>query len=190
MKPRNLFLAEAAAFASLAFLASCSGTTAVHTPIRTFQMGQHVEVMPLVYAVFEKQWLAQLGSGSNAILPRNRFLTIRLTVTSGAGGESYVPPLTLVDDAGKTCDEITTGEAVDAVPRWIGSLRAIKPADTLEGNVLFDCVPRHYRLKLTSEENRAAYVEIPLSFESEGPGVELLPKNDKNERTGDLSHPR
>lgn len=187
MKPRNLFLAKAAALASLALLASCSGGTATHAPIRTYQMGQRVDLTPLVYAVFEKQWLAQLGSGSNAILPRNRFLTIRLTVTSGAGGESYVPAMTLVDDAGATCDEITSGDAVDAIPRWIGSLRAIKPADTLEGNVLFDCAPKHYRLKLTSEEDKAAYVDIPLSFESESPGVEILPKDDKG---GDLSHPK
>jgi len=190
MISRNLILAEAAVFASLALLTSCSGRTAGRGSIRTFQMGERVEVLPLIYAVYEKQWLTQLGSGPTAVLPQNRFLLIRITVTSGAGGESYVPSLTLEDDAGNSFNEIASGDAVDAAPHWIGSLRAIKPADTLQGNLVFDCPPKHYKLKLTSEQGKAAYVDIPLAFESEGPGVEILPKSESTEKPGDLSHPK
>jgi len=190
MISRKLFIAEAAVFASLSLLCSCSPRGGARGSIRTFQMGQRVEVLPLVYAVYEKQWLAQLGSGPGAILPQNRFLLIRITVTSGATEESYVPSLTLDDDAGNSCKEIGSGEAVSEVPHWIGSLRAIKPADTLQGNLLFDCAPKHYKLKLTSEQGRAAYVDIPLSFDSDGPGVDILPKSEKSDKQGDLSHPK
>jgi hypothetical protein len=127
--------------------------------------------------------LPQLGDGPDARLPQNRFLLVRISVTSSAGAETYVPNLTLEDDAGGTCSESSNGEEV---PHWIGYLRSIKPADTLQGDVVFDCVPKHYRLKLVNEGGRGAYVDIPLSFETESPGVDVLPKDDK---TGNLAHP-
>jgi hypothetical protein len=186
MTPRNLLLVEAAVAASLAFLAACSGRSAGSMPIRTYQMGERVEVTPLVYAVFDKQWLPQLGDGPDARLPQNRFLVIRLSVTSGASGETYVPNLTLDDDAGGSCTENNNGEGV---PHWIGYLRPIKPAEALQGDIVFDCAPKHYRLKLASAEGKAAYVDIPLSFESESPSLDLLPKP-KNDGTGSLAHPK
>jgi hypothetical protein len=42
-------------------------------------------------------------------------------------------------------------------------------------------------LKLVSDQGKAAYVDIPLAFEGEAPGIEILPQNDK---TGDLAHPK
>jgi len=184
--PRKHLLLEAALAASLALLASCSGRTAVNTPLRTYQMGERVELPPLTYAVFEKEWLAQLGEGAEARLPQNRFLVIRLSVTSGAAAETYVPNLTLDDDAGNTCSESNNGEGVQ---HWLGYLRSIKPAETLQGNIVFDCVPKHYRLKVVSDEGKAAYVEIPLSFESEAPPVDILPKA-RTDATGNLAHPK
>jgi hypothetical protein len=149
-------------------------------------MGERVELAPLTYAVFEKDWLAQLGEGADARLPQNRFLTIRLAVTSGASSETYVPNLTLDDDAGGSCAESNNG---DGVSHWLGYLRSIKPAETLQGSILFDCVPKHYRLKLISDTGKAAYVEIPLSFENPSTGIDLLPKP-KSDKTGDLAHPK
>ena len=185
MMLRNPFLGAAVA-ASLALLASCSGRTAVNTPLRTYQMGERVELPPLTYAVFEKNWLAQLGDGAEARLPQNRFLLIRMSVTSGANVETYVPNLTLDDDSLNTCAESNNGEGVQ---HWMGYLRSIKPAETLQGDIVFDCAPKHYRLKLVSDEGKAAYVDIPLSFEGEGTGVDILPKL-KNDRTGTLAHPK
>jgi hypothetical protein len=149
-------------------------------------MGERVELPPLTYAVFEKDWLPQLGEGSDARFPQNRFLLIRLSVTSGANAETFVPNLTLDDDAGGSCTENNNGEGV---PHWIGYLRPIKPAEALQGDIVFDCAPKHYRLKLASAEGKAAYVDIPLSFESESPSLDLLPKP-KNDGTGSLAHPK
>jgi hypothetical protein len=164
---------EAAVIASFALLCSCSSGSAEKEPVRTYQMGERAVVAPFTYAVYEKQWLAQLGTGPEARLPQNRFLLVRISATNGGGAEAYVPNLALEDDAGNTCSEANNG---DAVPHWIGYLRSIKPADTLQGDILFDCAPKHYRLKLANEEGKYAYVDIPLSFESEGPSVEIPTK--------------
>ena len=183
--PRKLFFLEAAVAASLAFLASCSGRTGANIPIRTYQMGERIELPPLVYAVFEKQWLTQLGDGPDVRYPQNRFLLIRISATNSGSAETFVPNLTVEDDAGNSCGESSNGEGV---PRWIGFLRSIKPADTLQGNVVFDCAPKHYRLKLVNDQGATAYVEIPLSFDSESPGIDILPK--KDDKTVDLAHPK
>jgi len=146
-------------------------------------MGERVVVPPLTYAVFDNQWLPQLGSGADARLPQNRFLLIRISATNGGGAEGYVPNLAVEDDAGNSCAEISNG---DSVPQWIGYLRSIKPADTLQGNLLFDCAPKHYRLKLVSEEGNPAYVDIPLAFDADGPNVGLPTKDSQ---PTNLAHP-
>jgi hypothetical protein len=148
-------------------------------------MGERVVVAPFTYAVYEKEWMKELGSGPDARLPQNRFLLIRISATNGGGADAYVPNLTLEDDAGNACGE--AGNA-DAAPHWIGYLRSVKPTDTLQGNIVFDCAPKHYRLKLTSEEGKAAYVDIPLTFDADSPNVEIPTKRD--EKTGGLAHPK
>ncbi len=148
-------------------------------------MGERVVLPPFTYAVYEKQWVAQLGVGTEARLPQNRFLVIRISATNGGGAEAYVPNLSLEDDAGNACSEISNG---DSVPNWIGVLRSVKPVDTLQGNVLFDCPPKHYRLKFATEEGKIAYVDIPLSFDGDAPSVEIPTK--KDEKTGGLVHPK
>jgi hypothetical protein len=183
---RNLFFLAAALAASLAFLASCSGRSAANTPLHTYLMGERVELPPLAYTVLEKEWPAQLGEGPDARLPQNRFLLIRLSVTSAANAETYVPDLTLDGDAGNSCAESNNG---DGVQHWLGYLRPIKPGQTLEGDIVFDCAPKHYRLKLVNEEGKGAYVDIPLSFESDSKGFDILPKA-KGDGTGGLAHPK
>ena len=49
-------------------------------------------------------------------------------------------------------------------------LRSVKPAESAQGNVVFDAPPRHYKLKLMDETGeRSAYIDIPLSFGAETP---------------------
>jgi hypothetical protein len=180
---RKTVLLGVALLSLLTLLSSCSGRGADNEPVRTYQMGERVVVAPLTYAVYEQQWLAQLGTGSDARLPQNRFLLIRLSATNGGGTEGYVPSLTLVDDGGNSCAEVSNG---DSVPHWMGYLRPIKPADTLQGNILFDCIPKHYRLKVVNEDGGMAYVDIPLSFEAETPSIDIPTKDEKS---SNLKHP-
>jgi hypothetical protein len=75
--------------------------------------------------------------------------------------------MSLVDDSGNTLQELSNG---DGAPQWIGSLRDIRPAETAQGNLLFDAPPKHYKLRVTDESGeRAALIDIPLSFNSESP---------------------
>ena len=80
-----------------------------------------------------------------------------------------VPALTLVDDAGQTSQELPDG---DQVPEWTGYLRRVKPAETLQGNVVFDVPPKHYRLRVTDETSQKSRdIDIPLHFASETPDM-------------------
>jgi len=132
-------------------------------------MGERVSVGSLVYNVFEDQWKAQLGQGSGARVPKDRFFLVRLSVVNGGSTELIIPSVTLVDDAGQTYPELPNG---DGVPQWTGYLRRVKPAETLQGNVVFDVAPKHYRLRVTDENSQTSReIDIPLNFASETPDM-------------------
>ncbi len=150
------------------FLAGCSSAPA-KPPISTYLLGEKVQLGRLSYTAFETQWLTQIGDGPTPRVPENRFFLIRLSAVNGGSQDAPVPNLTVEDDKGKSYDEVSDGEGV---PQWAGYLRTVKPADTLQGNVVFDAPPGHYKLKLRDETNsRFAYVDIPLSFGAETPDV-------------------
>ena len=136
---------------------------------RAHRMGERVTAGSLVYNVFEDQWKAQLGEGTNARVPKDRFFLIRLSVVNGGATELMVPALTLVDDNGKTYPENPDG---DGVPEWTGYLRKVKPAETLEGYVVFDVAPKHYRLRVSDENSQLTRdIDIPLAFTTDTPDL-------------------
>jgi len=132
-------------------------------------MGEKVHLGKLSYTVFETQWLTHLGEGATARTPQNRFFLVRFSATNSASEDATILNFTVTDDKGKAYEELTSGEGV---PQWAGYLRVAKPADTIQGNVLFDAPPRHYKLKITDETgDRTALVDIPLNFTSETPDI-------------------
>jgi hypothetical protein len=134
-------------------------------------MGERVELGRLIYTVFETQWLTQIGSGPEAKVPQNRFFLVRVSVANSAPGEMLVPTMSIVDDNGNAYPELTNGQGV---PQWIGFLRQVKPAEAAQGNVVFDAPPRHYKLRITDEnEEKTALVDIPLTFNAETPEVPI-----------------
>jgi hypothetical protein len=123
----------------------------------------------IVYVVFETQWLTHIGQGVDARVPQHRFFLVRLSATNGAGGDVIVPNFSVEDDSGNSYAELPSGEGV---PQYIGFLRTVKPAESAQGNAIFDAPPQHYKLKIADENGeRAAYIDIPLSFVSETPDV-------------------
>jgi hypothetical protein len=183
MKSLEIMAPTLAAAALL--LCSCSKTdeTVVET-VRTYQIGEKVSLPPLNYAVFEKQWAPQLGSGAEARLPQTRFFLVRISATNIGKASAFVPNMVLEDDNGGTCAELEDGTGA---PHWLGYLRSVKPADSIQGNVLFDCAPKHYKLKLTNEDGKVAYVDLPLSFDSTDTTVDVLRKDESGEK---LKHPK
>jgi hypothetical protein len=134
-----------------------------------YQMGERVPVGRLIYTVFERQWLPQIGEGVDARVPQNRFYLVRITAVNSGGAPVIMPTISLVDDSGASYPEIENG---DGIADFIGALRSVAPAETLRGNFVFDVQPKHYKLKLTDDEGKQiSLVEIPLSFDSDSPDV-------------------
>lgn len=149
-------------------LLSCSSGDRVEPP-HTYPLGDRVSIGHLIYTVFEKQWHNQLGEGPGARIPQNRFYVLRVSIRNNAGGEVIVPNTQLIDDAGGNYPEANDGEGVKD---WIGNIRQIPPGETLQGYLLFDVQPKHYKLLLFSEdEKQSAYVDLPLSFDSDTPDI-------------------
>ena len=162
------FVLLLAAIAAATLLSSC-GDSGEKFPVRTYAMGERITLGHIVYVVFETQWLTQMGVGADARVPEHRFFLVRLSAVNSLGADVIVPNFTLEDDSGMTYPELSTGEGV---PQYIGYLRSVKPAESAQGNALFDAPPRHYKMKITDETgDRVAYVDIPLNFVSETPDV-------------------
>jgi hypothetical protein len=153
-----------AGMAALLIASSCGEKAA---PPRTYPMGERVQLGHLIYTAFETQWLTQLGEAPNARVPQHRFMLLRVSITNAGSTEVLAPSITLVDDAGQSHAEVSGGEGV---PQWIGLLRQVKPAESAQGNLVFDVPPKHYKLQVSDEtEQRIAYIDIPLTFGAETP---------------------
>ena len=166
MRTTRLLLPCAIIIAAL-LLVNCSGPQTY--PVRTYPLGEKVNLGPFIYTAFETQWLTHLGDDPAPRLPQNRFFLVRVSVLNSGGTEVIAPNLSIVDDSGKSYQELQNGEGV---PQWIGYLRQLKPADSAQGNLLFDAPPRHYKLKILDDTaERTAFIDIPLSFNAEVPQV-------------------
>ena len=160
-------------------LLSCSSGEQTE-PTRTYQVGERATVGHLIYTVFERQWENQIGQGVAARIPQNKFYLLRISVVNSGSSEVFVPNTQLTDDAGNDYSEAADGEGVQD---WIGNTRQVRPSGTLQGYLLFDVPPKHYRLRVFSEdEKQAAFIDIPLSFDTDVPDVttpldpNLIPK--------------
>ncbi len=152
-----------------AVLALCGCTPKPGVSVRGYALGERIQLGSLVYMVYDSQWLTQLGDGPSARIPENRFFLVRLSVTNSGPREVILPNMTVTDENGNTSAELSNG---DQVPQWLGYLRSVKPAETLQGVVLFDCSPRRYGLSIGDEsEQNMARVDIPLTFAAETPEI-------------------
>jgi hypothetical protein len=92
-----------------------------------------------------------------------------VSVTNSGPSDAIVPTFSISDENGKIIQELSNG---DRVPQWIGFLRGVKPAETIQGYAVFDCAPRNYKVRIADEtEQKIALVDIPLTFSSETPEV-------------------
>jgi hypothetical protein len=167
MRHLQVVLLLAAAIAAF-FPTACSLSEKSY-PVRTYNLGERVDLGHIVYIAFETQWLTHIGEGPDARIPENRFFLVRMTATNSLGTDVMVPNFSVEDDNGKSYPELSDGQGV---PQWIGFLRNVRPAESAQGNVVFDAPPRHYKLKLSDETgDRIAYIDIPLSFGAETPEI-------------------
>ena len=159
----------AAVTAALLLNACSSRSHSVHS----YSLGEKAELGHIIYTVYEIQWVPQFGEGPAARIPQHRFFLVRMAAVNGSGADLIVPNVTIEDDRGNSYPELKDG---DGVPQWIGYLRQVKPAESAQGNLLFDAPPGHYKLRVNDEnEENSAYFDIPLSFGSEVPSEVPVP---------------
>lgn len=166
-------LASSAALTLILVAAGCSGTSERKSVV--YQAGDNAAVDQLTYRVIGTQMLTRLGDGTNQRIPQNRFYLVRVSVANEGSEEASIPALTLMDDSGKTYEELTDGSGVT---QWLGVVRRVGGKQSESGTVVFDAPASHYRLKLTDDtDNSDAYVDLPLSFAHEQPsrGAEEIP---------------
>lgn len=129
---------------------------------RVYQMGERVDVGGVVYTVLESEWRAAIGEGAEAMIPQNRFLILRVTITNGAGQAANVPFLRL--EGGK--EETMEVDNAKALAGWMGLVRIIPPAQTEEGKLVFDVPPGSYKLRVSNgsgDNEITRLVDIPYN---------------------------
>jgi len=138
-------------------------------PQPVYGMGEKVTVGHLIYTVLESQWLTQLGQGANTRVPQNRFFVVHVIITNAGGSQASVPSFTLEDEQGNSHSELTNG---DQVTQWLGALKMVSPADSIQGTVVFDVVPRRYRLRVLDENGQqSALIDIPFNLTPDAPAI-------------------
>jgi hypothetical protein len=153
-------------------LAACRDSAKTTGFVGTFNMGERAQVGPLIYTIFDTQWAISLGEGTSQRIPGNRFLMINLSVVnSGGSANSSVPTFTLIEDSGQTYQELDNGEGIRD---WMGFVRRVRPAESLQGIVAFDVPQKRFKLRVADENERYAYINIPLTLGDAPP--DLAPK--------------
>ena len=145
----------------LSVLWSCSRQV---NETRTSQMGEKIQVGPLVNTVLGAEWKSEFGDGFDRRVAKDRFLVIHLTITNGGGGETGAPLTQVVDAHKKEYGEIQDAKGL---PQWLGLLRRLSPAATDEGRIVFDVPVGLYKLKISDgdvENEKVFFVDIPLEL--------------------------
>ena len=155
----------AVALALCGFLGGCSSPQTSQRDPKVYQMGEPVKTGPLVYTVLDTEWFDQLGDPAAPRLPHDHFLAVRFSVTNTGSLTSGIPPLTVMNSKRVTYAELNEA---NALPEWIGYIRSVKPAETLQGRILFDVPTGEYRLKVTDdaepENQSSATIHMPLEL--------------------------
>jgi len=160
-------LVAALALLSAWLLAGCSRENSSRID---YEMGERTPIGPLTYTVIESSWHTQLGDVLKLRIPQQRFLLIRIAVTNGGGSEVSIPLLQLENYNGQSYRELEDGESIS---NWLGVLRTVRPAETLQGQILFDVPLTSYRLRVPDGagpgEEKYAWVSIPLRMDVDAP---------------------
>ena len=150
----------------LVFLASCQQQPRSNV---NYEMGERVSIGPFTYVVVESAWRSELGEGFQVRSAKNRFLLLTLSLTNGGGSETSVPSLSVEGSNGQMYQELADGAGVG---NWLGVLRTVKPAETLQGRILFDVPLGAFRLRLPdggeSGYEKYVWVNIPLNLDAGG----------------------
>ena len=77
-----------AALSTVAISISCRSTAGGNSVIPRYSMGERAQAGLLIYTVFENRWMPQLGEGTTARIPANRFFLLRLSMVNSGSSET------------------------------------------------------------------------------------------------------
>jgi hypothetical protein len=141
-----------------------------------YQMGERITAGPMVYNVVQTVWRTQLGDIFNVRVPDHRYLLITLSATNSGGKGVSVPFFALEGPNREEYHELENGTGVE---NWFGLLRDIGPAQTKQGNIVFDAPLTSFRLRLTDGgepgTEKYVWVEIPLRMDTDSTVSSPLP---------------
>jgi len=120
--------------------------------------------------VSDSKWALGLGESVAPRIPANRFLILNVTAVNSGPQPVNIPTFSLVDDNGQIYQELGNGEGV---PNWMGVVRRVRPADSIQGAILFDVPQRQFKLRVADEEDHFAFVNIPLTLSE--PPLDVAP---------------
>jgi hypothetical protein len=139
-------------------------------------MGEKAIIGTLTYSVIDATWASELGQGFQIRTPNQRFLLLNLVVTNTGNQDISIPLLQLQASSGTTFQELTNGDGVD---QYLGILRTVAAAQTIQGRVVFDVPLTSYRLRVVDGADPAfekfAWVQIPLNLNTEIPLLNAVP---------------
>jgi len=143
--------------------------------VGNFKIGERAQVGPLIYNVYEMQYMVNIGEGADTRVPNNRFLVVHVSVVNsgGASADQSIPTFTLIDDAGTVYTELDNGAGVQ---QWLGFARKVRPAESTSGNIVFDVAPKHYKLRIADEtDEHYGLVDLPLTYGTPTPPPDAAP---------------
>lgn len=172
-RPFSLWLFPLAVIAGLALTGCNRKQTSEQI---NYSMGERITAGSMVYNVVQTVWKTQLGDLFKVRVPDQRFLLISLSATNGGGKPVSVPFFSLEGPNREIYQEQQDGSGVD---NWFGLLRDIAPAETKQGNIMFDVPLTSYRLRLTDGGEpgleKYVWVEIPLRMDTDSSVSTPLP---------------
>ena len=139
-----------------------------------YEMGERVTIGPFTYVVVESSWRNQLGEGFEVRSPQNRYLVLSVSITNGGSTEATIPMLSIEASDGKLYQELSDGTGVT---NWLGVIRSVGPAQTIQGRIIFDVPLSTFRLRLPdggeTGYEKYAWVDIPLRIDADQVQVPL-----------------
>lgn len=138
--------------------------------VRSVQMGEKAEIGTFIYRAIETRWPMTLEGR----VAKDRFFIVHVTVVNSGSNPASIPGFEVVNDQGNSFPETVDGSGVE---NWLGVSRKLPPAETEQGNIVFDVPPKHYRLRVADETDEFMYIDIPLNLDSEQPeskGIDIV----------------
>jgi hypothetical protein len=133
--------------------------------MRTFQMGQGVELGYLNYAVWDARWYENCSNVHYLnIKPEYSYLLIEITLRNDSDRQKVSPRFKLIDE-----DKFSYNISKKY---WTGVgnlrlMRSLNPGVTKEGYIVFDAPQNHhYKLRVSNPSQAGAYAFVEIKPES------------------------